>query len=71
MFKASSENFLKMYFSGLRVKVEVYLMDGCVIEWFFSFDGASVFLVSPETYHKYLKFVEKIEKNKTLLTELR
>ena len=71
MFKATQENFLKMYFSRLRVQSTPYLMDKWVGEWWCSNSGCVMFLVSPETYHHYLKFIEFFEKNKPLLAELR
>lgn len=71
MFEANEKNFLEMYFSGLRVHQEVYLLDGWIGCWWDSFEGITIYLVSPQTHHKYLKFVEEFEKNKPLLTELR
>ncbi len=71
MFKANQENFLKVYFSGLKVQTEVYLMSGWINIWWCSDSGYDMFLVSPETHHQYLKFVEQFERSKPLLAELR
>lgn len=71
MLKATPENFQKMYFSGLRVQAEVYLLDGWVGEWWDCNSGDNIFLVSLQTHHRYLKFVEAFEKDKPLLVELR
>jgi hypothetical protein len=71
MIKATTENFIKMYFSGLRVQIEIYLMDEWVGCWWNCNNGDEIYIVSPQTHHKYLKFVEEFEKNKPLLAELR
>ncbi len=71
MLKATTENFIKMYFSGLKVQIECYMMDGWVGEWWNCNNGDNIFLVSPSTHYKYLKFVEEFEKDRPLLAELR
>ena len=71
MLKASPETFQVMYFSRLAVQCEVHLKSGWVAEWWSDRTGEHIFLASPETHHKYLKFVEAFEKDKPLLTELR
>jgi hypothetical protein len=71
MLKASQEIFIKMYFSGLVVQAQPYLLDGWIGEWWNNRTGENIFLTSPETHHKYLKFVEEFEKNRPLLAELR
>jgi hypothetical protein len=53
MFKASQENFLKVYLSEHRVQTEVYLMNDLIVEWYFTDSGDTMFTVSPETYHQY------------------
>lgn len=71
MIKATPETFQKMYFSGLKVQIEIYLMDGWVGDWWDCNNGDNIFLVSPQTHSRYLNFVEYFEKNKPLLAELR
>ena len=71
MLKATTENFIQIYFSGLRVQPEIYLMDNWVAHWWDKSTGIDLILVSPATHHKYLKFVEEFEKNRPLLAELR
>jgi hypothetical protein len=71
MTKANTETFQIIYFSGLMVRSERYLMNDCVVDWIDRHTGEKLFLLSPETHHQYLKFVESIKKNKPLLAELR
>lgn len=71
MLKANQENFIKMYFSGLRVQSTMYFMNDSIVEWNNGFNGDTMFIVSPETHHHYLKFIESLEKHKPLLAELR
>lgn len=71
MLKATAENFTKMYFSGLRIQIEIYLMDNWVAHWQDCSSGNKMFVVSPQTHYKYLKFIEEFEKDRPLLAELR
>jgi hypothetical protein len=71
MFEATTENFIQVYFSGLIVQAQPYLMDGWIGEWWDRRNNTNIFLMSPATCHKYLKFTEEFEKNKPLLMELR
>ncbi len=71
MLKANQENFIKMYFSGLRVESTIYFVNDSIVEGYFNDSGDTMFMVSPETHHHYLKFIESLEKHKPLLAELR
>ena len=71
MLKDSQEIFKKMYFSGLRVESTIFFMNDIVQEWQDPSSGDKMFIVSPETHHHYLKFIESFEKDKPLLSELR
>lgn len=71
MFEATRGNFLKVYFSRLRVQSTTHFMDGWVGDWWDWNNDDNIFLVSPETHYRYLKFVEEFEKDKPLLAELR
>ena len=75
MIKFDKNIFLTIYFSGRRVEVTPLVPCDVAYLWNNSvFDGTEddyVYLISPETKHNYLKFIENMKKEAPLLLELK
>jgi hypothetical protein len=71
MLDLNYREFLKTYYSGLKVVYEVYMMDDYICHWFDEVSGCDIIVMSPKTYNDYCLFVKKLEKETPLLMELR
>jgi hypothetical protein len=75
MIKVNEQMFLTLYFSGFKVEATPYVPCHLAYLWTDEvFDGGEngyVYLVSPETKHNYLKFIENMKKETPLLLELK
>lgn len=74
MYKADEKTFLMIFFNNYKALPIPYLMDSvvCVHEVWDDLQEKTfdTYLMSPETYSKYLKFIDIINTTKPLLKEL-
>lgn len=63
--KANYQNFINVYLSNREVCVDVFINDYSILMW------DNMCLMSPSCYAKYQEFVDKFEKERPLLVELR
>jgi hypothetical protein len=74
MLKVNEETFKRIYLSGTKIVSDYSCRQDTVLIWDDNWWGDSsceIYIMHPEAYSNYLKFVKKIEEEFPLLAELK
>lgn len=65
------KKFLEVYFSEKPIESAIYMLDDLIFTWSNNPFELDYWLMSPKTLYEYHEFLEKLEKERPLLVELR